>query len=79
MMDEVRLSRRAMLAAGLGGAAATALPAHAQQAPAAADAPTGSGAGAALAPRPPMGWNSWNSFATTITEAQARETAAIMR
>ena len=31
-----------------------------------------------LAPRPPMGWNSWNSFATTITEAQARETAAIM-
>ncbi len=34
---------------------------------------------AMLAPRPPMGWNSWNSFATTITEAQARETAAIMR
>ncbi|WP_443025753.1 glycoside hydrolase family 27 protein [Sphingomonas sp. PB1R3] len=34
---------------------------------------------APLAPRPPMGWNSWNSFATTITEAQARETAAIMR
>ncbi len=33
---------------------------------------------ATLAPRPPMGWNSWNSFATTITEAQARETAAIM-
>ena len=32
-----------------------------------------------LAPTPPMGWNSWNSFATTITEAQARETAAIMR
>jgi alpha-galactosidase len=31
-----------------------------------------------LAPTPPMGWNSWNSFATTITEAQARETAAIM-
>jgi len=25
-----------------------------------------------------MGWNSWNSFATTITEAQALETAAIM-
>jgi hypothetical protein len=25
-----------------------------------------------------MGWNSWNSFATTITEAQARETAQIM-
>lgn len=32
-----------------------------------------------LAPRPPMGWNSWNSFATTITEAQAIENAAIMR
>ena len=81
MMDEVRLSRRAMLAAGLGGAAVTALPAAAQQGPAAADAPGGGevGAGAALAPRPPMGWNSWNSFATTITEAQARETAAIMR
>ncbi|WP_375450697.1 glycoside hydrolase family 27 protein [uncultured Devosia sp.] len=31
-----------------------------------------------LAPRPPMGWNSWNSFATTITEAQALETAGIM-
>lgn len=25
-----------------------------------------------------MGWNSWNSFATTITEAQALDTAAIM-
>lgn len=31
-----------------------------------------------LAPTPPMGWNSWNSFATTITEEQARETAKIM-
>lgn len=31
-----------------------------------------------LAPRPPMGWNSWNSFATTITEEQSRETARIM-
>jgi alpha-galactosidase len=31
-----------------------------------------------LAPTPPMGWNSWNSFATTITEAQAVETATIM-
>ena len=30
------------------------------------------------APTPPMGWNSWNSFATTITEAQALETAHIM-
>ena len=32
-----------------------------------------------LAETPPMGWNSWNSFATTITEAQALETARIMR
>ncbi len=51
--------------------------------PAAALAATLSGkagtAAAPLAPRPPMGWNSWNSFATTITEAQARETAAIMQ
>jgi len=31
-----------------------------------------------LAHRPPMGWNSWNSFATTITEIQALETATIM-
>ncbi len=31
-----------------------------------------------LAPTPPMGWNSWNSFATTITEDQALETARIM-
>ena len=30
------------------------------------------------APRPPMGWNSWNSFATTLTETQALETARIM-
>ena len=31
-----------------------------------------------LAPTPPMGWNSWNSFATTITEAQALDNARIM-
>lgn len=31
-----------------------------------------------LAPTPPMGWNSWNSFATTITEAQTLEQAGIM-
>src|SRR4051812_38717346 len=24
------------------------------------------------APRPPMGWNSWDSFATTVNEAQTR-------
>jgi hypothetical protein len=32
----------------------------------------------ALAPRPPMGWNSWDSFAATITEEQARANAAVM-
>ena len=37
-----------------------------------------SAASAKLAPTPPMGWNSWNSFATTITEAEALETARIM-
>lgn len=38
---------------------------------------TGAAEGGMLAPRPPMGWNSWNSFATTINEAQSREIAAI--
>jgi len=33
---------------------------------------------AMLAPTPPMGWNSWNSFATTLDETQALETARIM-
>lgn len=32
----------------------------------------------ALAPRPPMGWNSWDSFAATINEEQARGNAAAM-
>jgi len=31
-----------------------------------------------LAPTPPMGWNSWNSFGPTVNETQARETARIM-
>ncbi len=30
------------------------------------------------APTPPMGWNSWDCFATTITEAQARAEADVM-
>jgi beta-galactosidase len=30
------------------------------------------------APRPPMGWNSWDCFATTITEAQTRAEADVM-
>lgn len=68
-MKTVEPSRRQLLGAGMAGAAG---------------ALSGIGAGAArasgrvLAPTPPMGWNSWNSFATTITEAQARETARIM-
>ena len=36
------------------------------------------GADPLLASRPPMGWNSWNSFATTITEEQARDIASVM-
>ncbi len=32
----------------------------------------------AWAPTPPMGWNSWDNFATTITEAQAKEQADYM-
>ncbi len=74
-MDRLRLSRRAVLAAGVGGAASATLPSGAI---AQAGARTAAGVSQLLAPRPPMGWNSWNSFATTITEAQARETAAIM-
>jgi alpha-galactosidase len=31
-----------------------------------------------LAPSPPMGWNSWDSFATTIREDEARDVAQIM-
>jgi alpha-galactosidase len=66
--ERLQISRRGMLAAGMAGMAA-----GLTDIAVAADTK-----GAMLAPRPPMGWNSWNSFATTITEAQARETAAIM-
>jgi alpha-galactosidase len=31
-----------------------------------------------LAPTPPMGWNSWDNFATTICEDEARSVAKIM-
>ena len=64
------IARRAVLTGGVGGALCAALAGSAAGANRA-----GSGL---LAPRPPMGWNSWNSFATTITEAQARDTATIM-
>jgi alpha-galactosidase len=30
------------------------------------------------APTPPMGWNSWDCFATTVTEAQAKANADVM-
>jgi len=30
------------------------------------------------APTPPMGWNSWDSFATTVTEAQTKAEADVM-
>ena len=29
----------------------------------------------ALAPTPPMGWNSWDSYGRTITEAQVKANA----
>ncbi|MES2442480.1 MAG: glycoside hydrolase family 27 protein [Pseudomonadota bacterium] len=58
-------SRRGVLKAAAGLSLAAGAPAVATPGP------------APLAPRPPMGWNSWNSFATTINEAQALETAAI--
>jgi hypothetical protein len=64
------LSRRTLLAAaGIAPAAGIAQPRGAR--------PPVKNPG--LAPTPPMGWNSWNSFATTITEAQALENARIMR
>ncbi|WP_443026768.1 glycoside hydrolase family 27 protein [Sphingomonas sp. CV7422] len=69
-MSRTSIDRRTLIGAGTALAATTALAARATAEP---PAP------ATLAPRPPMGWNSWNSFATTINEAQARETAAIMR
>jgi hypothetical protein len=62
------VGRRELLA---GGVAAIALPGLGRARGKAPRAPL-------LAPTPPMGWNSWNSFAVTITEAQAIETARIM-
>ncbi|XHS79220.1 glycoside hydrolase family 27 protein [Burkholderiaceae bacterium UC74_6] len=67
----MQLNRRTLIGAGLTGIAATTLPAQA-----ASHTPTP--ASGLLAPTPPMGWNSWNSFATTINEAQARATARIL-
>ncbi|NHK27396.1 glycoside hydrolase family 27 protein [Parvularcula flava] len=67
------LNRRALLGAVAGTAGLTAL----GQGSTSARAQTASG-GDLLAPTPPMGWNSWNSFATTITEKQAKDVARVM-
>ncbi|MDY6948639.1 MAG: glycoside hydrolase family 27 protein [Pseudomonadota bacterium] len=71
MAESTRINRRELLAAaGAMGVLATQGRASELQS---------AGAGRSLlAPTPPMGWNSWNSFATTITEAQAIENAEIM-
>lgn len=67
-MTPLHTNRRTLL----GGAALLgAAPSAALSKPKARKAPL-------LAPTPPMGWNSWNSFATTITEAQTLEQAGIM-
>ncbi|MDC7684943.1 glycoside hydrolase family 27 protein [Asticcacaulis sp. BYS171W] len=60
------IHRRALFGAPALLAAAASLPAQAAEKP------------GLRAAKPPMGWNSWNSFATTLTEAQALETAQIM-
>jgi hypothetical protein len=70
MMDSYR---RRLLTASLATVATAGIPTFAFAAPAKSSAP-----GAGLAPTPPMGWNSWNSFGPTITEAQALENADIM-
>src|SRR5262249_39413898 len=67
-MSDAKINRRSLLALGGAAAGGALFPWSA-----------GGGADALLAPTPPMGWNSWNSFATTITEAEALATAAIMR
>jgi len=70
-------NRRRLLAASVATAAAATVPSFAfaatSKSPAKSPAPR-----AGLAPTPPMGWNSWNSFGPTITEAQALENADIM-
>ena len=66
-------NRRRILTASLAAAAAAGVPSLAF----AAKSKSPSSA-AGLAPTPPMGWNSWNSFGPTITEAQALENADIM-
>ena len=70
----INARRRRLFTASMATVAAAALPV-----PAVAAVRKKTAAGrTALAPTPPMGWNSWNSFATTINEAQALENARIM-
>jgi len=73
MRQQHTLTRREALALGAG--ALVAAPVRTL----AGDAGSEWTVGSRLAPRPPMGWNSWNSFAGTITEAQALENARIMQ
>ena len=68
----INLPRRHLLATSMATAAVVTLPG------AALAAASKTARRTPLAPTPPMGWNSWNSFATTITEAQALENARIM-
>ncbi len=72
------ITRRAILSGSAGLGLASLAPAANAAKPTGARTSAAKTAGATLAPTPPMGWNSWNSFATTITEAQAIETARIM-
>src|ERR1035437_6387256 len=41
-------------------------------------APLAASAADALAPTPPMGWNSWDSYGTTVTEAEVKANADYM-
>ena len=41
-------------------------------------APLAASAAVALAPTPPMGWNSWDSYGTTVTEAEVKANADYM-
>src|SRR3546814_13497821 len=65
-------SRREMMSIGGAAALAALWPRH-------LGAVTPAGNGPLLAPTPPMGWNSWHRFATTVTEAQPLAGARLMQ
>jgi alpha-galactosidase len=71
MVETTRINRRELIAAA---SALGMLATHGK----ASESQAATAAKPLLAATPPMGWNSWNSFATTITEAQAIENAEIM-